>query len=107
MIHRLIAQLQRHRTFQQWLFILTTYELGKRGWVRRADIVQAADFNGNTIKKLVNELMLRGDIQQRKVPEQGEPGGGHMEVRLNDIALTDLQVAFNLARTAASQPVAA
>jgi hypothetical protein len=95
MIHPFIITLNSQFTYNQWLFLLTCYELSKGQWICRRDVYRAAGLpekstsNTSHLMKQLRELrMLREEKRENKV------NGGTWFIKLTKEARDILEGAF-------------
>jgi DNA-binding MarR family transcriptional regulator len=98
MIHKLITTLRKQLSNNEWLFLLTAYELGKGGWVSRIAVIESADLpqHKSTISSLCNELNQRGLIGMKIVPNGSNQGS--YEVKLTPEGKALIRKAFESAQ---------
>lgn len=94
MIHRLIAYLKGETNFNQWLFLLTTYEIAKHEWVERLQIVRAARLpeHASNVSELTSKLVNAGLIDVITQPNGRNAGTIH--VRLTPESRRMIRAAF-------------
>jgi Mn-dependent DtxR family transcriptional regulator len=106
MIHKLITTLRNHLSTNEWLFLLTAYELGKGGWVSRIAVIEAAELpqHGSNVSSLCGGLNKLGLIGMKIVPNARNQGS--YEVKLTPEGKALIRKAFESAQNLApSQPV--
>jgi DNA-binding MarR family transcriptional regulator len=94
MLHKFIVTLRAQLPLNQWLFLLTTYELGKHGWISRQDVVNAAQIpvHSSQVSRLSSELQNIGLLDVRTAPNSVNQGS--IEVKLTPKGKQFIREAF-------------
>lgn len=102
MIHLVIEHLRTRLPDAQWLFLLTAYELDKRDWQERRDILDRLSINkkASTVVPLTEGLAKLGLIETQKV--RTGPTITSCQIRLTRDGRAEIQAAFKLAALAAT-----
>jgi hypothetical protein len=97
MIHLVIEHLRTRLPDAQWLFLLTAYELNRRDWQERRDILDRLSINKkpSTIVPLTEGLAKLGLIETQKV--RTGPTITSCQIRLTPHGRAEIQAAFKLA----------
>jgi DNA-binding MarR family transcriptional regulator len=100
MIHLVIEHLRTRLPDAQWLFLLTAYELNRRDWQERRDILDRLSINkkASTIVPLTEGLTKLGLIETQKV--RTGPTITSCQIRLTPHGRAEIQAAFKLAALA-------
>jgi DNA-binding MarR family transcriptional regulator len=101
MLHKLITNLGHHLPYNQWLFLLTAYEIGKGRWMPRLVVIEAAQLpaHGSNVSSLCSRLHTQGLIDVQTVPNG--VNNGTIEVKLTPAAKALIRTAFETAQKAA------
>lgn len=102
MIHPFIISLNARFTYNQWLFLLTCYELSKGRWIKRADVYSAA---GLPEKSTSNTSHLMKQLRELKMLHEEKRtngiNGGTWFIKLTNEARNVLQDALRTAEVPA------
>jgi DNA-binding MarR family transcriptional regulator len=103
MIHLVIEHLRTRLPDAQWLFLLTAYELNRRDWQERRDILDRLSINkkASTIVPLTEGLTKLGLIETKKT--RSGPNITSCQIRLTPHGRAEIQAAIKLA-TLAGKP---
>lgn len=101
MVHIVIEHLRTRLPDNQWLFLLTAYELNKRDWQERRDILARLSIadKASVIKPLTEGLANLHLIETKKT--RSGPSITSCQIRLTPHGRAEIQAAFKLAQLAA------
>jgi hypothetical protein len=105
MLHPFIIILNGQFTHQQWLFLLTCYELSKGQWIRRKEVYSAAglpDKSTSNTSHLMKQLRELGMLNEEKRPNG--VNSGDWFIKLTKEARDILKGAFKAAEVPAPKP---
>ena len=68
MLHKLITILNGQFSYNQWLFLLTCYELSKGKWIRRRDVYDATNLSNKSsnVSATMSQLRKLGMLHEEK-----------------------------------------
>ena len=102
MLHLVIEHLRTRLPDNQWIFLLTAWELNKRDWQERRDILARLSISdkASVITPLTEGLVKLGLIETKKT--RSGPSITSCQIRLTRDGRAEIQAAFKVAQ--ADQP---